>query len=67
MTDKIIPSLWFDDNAQEAMEFYTSVFSDSEITEVNPQGAVAKLAGVSFIAINGRPADFKPNSSISLW
>lgn len=65
MDDKIIPSLWFDDNAQEAMEFYTSVFSDSEITEVNPRGAVAKLAGVSFIAINGRPSDFKPNSSIS--
>jgi len=65
MTDKILPTFWFDDNAQESMEFYTSVFSDSVITEMNPQGTVAKLAGESFVAINGRPAYFKPNSSIS--
>lgn len=29
---KIIPSLWFDGNAQEAVEYYVSVFPDSEVT-----------------------------------
>lgn len=53
MIDKIIPSLWFDDNAQGAMKFYATVFPDSRITEVNPQGVTAKLADVPFIAING--------------
>ena len=64
MTNKIIPSLWFEDNAHDAMKFYSSVFSNSEITEVNPVTVTATLASVPFIAINGGPA-FKPNPSIS--
>jgi predicted 3-demethylubiquinone-9 3-methyltransferase (glyoxalase superfamily) len=31
MTQKIVSNLWFDGNAQEAVDFYTSVFSDSKI------------------------------------
>src|SRR5690606_10990702 len=37
----------------------------SEITEENAVALTAKLAGVPFIAINGGPTKFKPNSSIS--
>lgn len=32
--NKIVPSLWFDDNCEEAMEFYAAVFPDSQITQV---------------------------------
>lgn len=31
MTQKIIPNLWFDHNAQEAVDFYLSVFKDAKI------------------------------------
>src|SRR5690606_5736139 len=48
-----------------AMKFYATVFPDSEISEVGPQGVTVKLAGVPFIAINGGPTGFKPNASIS--
>lgn len=65
MNPKITPSLWFEDKALEAMEFYTSIFPDSEITEAYPMVVTAKLAGLPFVAIQGGPAEFKPNPSIS--
>lgn len=63
--NKIIPSLWFEAGADEAMRFYASVFPDSEVIQETPVVVTAKLGGVKFIAINGGPADFKPNPSIS--
>jgi predicted 3-demethylubiquinone-9 3-methyltransferase (glyoxalase superfamily) len=33
MTQKIVPNLWFDGNAKEAIDFYTSIFPDSKITD----------------------------------
>src|SRR5207244_1268506 len=65
---KIEPFLWFDDNAEEAAEFYVSLFHDSEITNVAryPEGSPGQagsvmtvnftLAGQPFIALNGGPA-----------
>src|SRR5207247_2665149 len=65
---KIDPFLWFDDNAEEATEFYVSLFDDSKITNVAryPEGAPGQagsvmtvnftLAGQPFIALNGGPA-----------
>jgi len=46
MVQKIIPNLWFDGNAQEAAEFYVSVFSDGKIisTEHYPRTAEEGLA-----------------------
>lgn len=43
---KIIPNLWFDGNAQEAVDFYVSVFSDGKIisTEYYPETAEEGLA-----------------------
>lgn len=43
---KIVPNLWFDGNAQEAVEFYTSVFPDGKITstEYYPMSAEEGLA-----------------------
>lgn len=64
---KIVPHLWFEDNAEEAVNFYVSIFENSRITDVSrygdagpgPQGQVMamgfELEGQSFAAINGGP------------
>lgn len=74
---KITTSLWFDGNAEEAANFYTSIFKDAKITSVSrygdagpgPKGAVMVVAfelnGQSFIGINGGP-QFKFSPAISL-
>ena len=67
MAQKIITNLWFDDQAEEAVAFYTSLFKDSRVvsvaryTEAGPgePGTVMtvefELAGQRFVAINGGP------------
>lgn len=63
--------LWFDGNAEEAAEFYVSVFKDSGITGITPgpTGAVLvvafRLAGADFLALNGGP-QFQFNEAVSL-
>ncbi|MCW2810620.1 MAG: 3-demethylubiquinone-9 3-methyltransferase [Friedmanniella sp.] len=64
---KITPFLWFDDNAEEAAEFYTSLFPDAEIVETarlgeggpGPAGQVLtiglRLAGMELTFLNGGP------------
>lgn len=66
-SQKINPCLWFDSNAEEAVNFYTSVFKDSKITSVSrygkggpmPEGTVLvmkfQLEGQEFMALNGGP------------
>jgi len=70
---KIVPHLWFDKEAKEAAEFYTSVFSNSKVTDVNtlhdtPSGdcdiVSFTLRGQSFMAISAGPV-FKFNPSVS--
>ena len=77
MQQKITPNLWFDDEAEEAARFYTSVFRDSRIVNVahfpegapRPAGMVMtvefELEGQRFIAINGGP-EFSFDEAISL-
>ena len=68
----ITPFLWFDDNAEEAVHFYTSIFDHSKINSQMhmPDGKVLtmgfELAGQSFAAINGGP-HFKINPSVSFY
>lgn len=64
---KITPFLWFDDNAEEAMNFYVSVFPNSKIGSVSryPEGGPApagsvmsasfELDGQAFMALNAGP------------
>src|SRR2546425_6828846 len=64
---KITPFLWFDNNAEQAAEFYVSVFKNSKILNVSrygdagpgPKGTVMivtfQLAGQEFTALNGGP------------
>lgn len=73
---KITPWLWFDTEAEEAAEFYTSIFENSRITEVThygpagprPEGMVMTVAftidGQEFAALNGGP-EFTFNESVS--
>jgi predicted 3-demethylubiquinone-9 3-methyltransferase (glyoxalase superfamily) len=76
ITQKITPFLWFDNNAEEAMNFYISVFNNSKISTVTrygdagpgPKGsvltAVFELEGQKFVALNGGPR-FKFTEAIS--
>jgi len=64
---RITPFLWFDDDAEEAANFYTSIFKNSKIKGVSrygeagpgPKGSVMvvnfELDGEKFIALNGGP------------
>jgi len=66
-TQKITPFLWFDDQAEEAAQFYTSIFKNSKILNVSrygeagpgPKGSVMvvsfQLEGQQFTALNGGP------------
>ena len=78
---KIAPFLWFNDNAEEAVKFYTSIFKNSKIGRISyyPEAAAKasgrparsvmtiafKLNGQDFIALNGGP-NFKFTEAISL-
>jgi predicted 3-demethylubiquinone-9 3-methyltransferase (glyoxalase superfamily) len=76
MPQKIIPNLWFDTEAEEAADFYTSVFKDSRIvnkthyTEGAPREAGMvmtvewELNGQRFVGINGGP-NFKFDEAVS--
>ena len=71
MTQKITPFLWFDGNAEEAMNFYTSIFKDSRIKSINRFGekvmtATFELNGQEFMVLNGGP-QFKFTEAISLF
>jgi predicted 3-demethylubiquinone-9 3-methyltransferase (glyoxalase superfamily) len=77
---KIFPNLWYDDQAEEAANFYTSIFKNSRVIattrypraaeEVSGKRAGSvmtvefELDGERFVALNGGP-DFKFNESIS--
>jgi len=73
---KITPFLWFDGNAEEAMNFYVSIFKDSKVLGITrygeggpgPKGTVLtagfQLNGQTFTALNGGPK-FKFTEAIS--
>lgn len=78
----ITPCIWFDNQAEEAVQFYTSLFDNSKTTRIihygkegfeyhhKPEGSVMtvefELNGQKFLALNGG-MDFKLNESISLF
>ncbi len=75
---KITPFLWFDGNAEEAMNFYVSIFKNSKVGRITrygdagpgPKGTVMsatfELDGQEFFALNGGP-QFKFTSAISFF
>ena len=67
----ITPFLWFDSQAEEAMNFYASIFKRSKVISVNrAQGKVMsvqfELEGQAFTALNGGPL-FKFTEAISFF
>jgi predicted 3-demethylubiquinone-9 3-methyltransferase (glyoxalase superfamily) len=80
ITQKITPFLWFDNQAEEAAKFYTSVFKNSKIENVTrydeegskvsgrPKGSLMtvpfQIEGQEFVALNGGPM-FKFTEAIS--
>lgn len=78
MSQKIIPCLWFDKQAEEAAHFYVSILPDSRIDAVHrapddyPAGKKGDalmveftMAGQAYTALNGGPY-FTPNEAVSL-
>jgi predicted 3-demethylubiquinone-9 3-methyltransferase (glyoxalase superfamily) len=75
-SSRITPFLWFDDNAEEAVAFYLSIFPNSRrVGELRntgdapgPKGGILTLSfeldGLRFTALNGGPA-FKFNEAVS--
>ena len=77
---KIAPCLWFDDKAEQAAKFYTSIFKNSKVGDITlygnegyeihgrKAGSVAtvefEIEGQEFVALNGGPI-FKFNEAIS--
>jgi predicted 3-demethylubiquinone-9 3-methyltransferase (glyoxalase superfamily) len=73
---RITPFLWFDNQAEEAAQFYTSIFKNSKINKLNrygdagpgPKGQVMtasfSIDGVEFTALNGGP-HFKFSEAVS--
>jgi len=80
MKHQITPCLWFDNQAKEASEFYTSIFDNSKIESITRYGKEGfefhgqkegtvmtisfKINGQSYTALNGGPL-FKFNESVS--
>ena len=59
---KITPFLWFDGKAEEAMNFYVSIFKNSKVVSVSRSGAEGRVTGATFqldgqefFALNGGP------------
>ena len=78
MQQKITPFLWFDDKAEEAMNYYVSIFKNSKVLSINryseagpgPSGSVMtatfELDGQQFTALNGGP-EFGFTEAISFF
>lgn len=78
---KVMPCLWFDTQAEEAANFYTSIFGNSRINQISRYGKAGRevhgkepgsvmvvefeLDGQTFTALNGGP-QFKFSESVSL-
>ena len=56
MKEKIVPNIWFNGNAKEAVEYYVSVFPDSQIlsTQYYPESTEDGLAEFQ-LAFAGKP------------
>jgi predicted 3-demethylubiquinone-9 3-methyltransferase (glyoxalase superfamily) len=70
--NKITPFLWFDDQAEEAMRYYVSIFKNSKVLSVSPgpngkaMGVTFELDGQEFMGMNAGP-EFKFTEAISLF
>lgn len=70
--NKVTPCLVYDNNLEEALNFYTSIFRNSKVTNISktPDGkhmiASFEIEGQKFMAFNGGPY-FKFTEAVSMW
>ena len=70
--NKISPFLWFDDQAEEAMRYYVSIFKNSKVLSVSPgpngkaMGVTFELEGQRIMGMNAGP-EFKFTEAISFF
>ena len=69
--NKVTPFLWFDDQLQEALTFYTGIFPDSEVIDKQEFGgqvfvARFRIAGQEIMAMNAGPGH-PHTDAFSLW
>ena len=62
----ITPFLWFDGQAQQAMNFYCSIFKDSKVLSSNPMSVQFELQGQRFYGLNAGPM-YKFNEAVSFF
>lgn len=81
ISDRVVPCLWFDSNAEEAVNFYIGIFPNSRIINITHYGEAGhevhgraagsvltvnfELDGVAFTAMNGGPV-FRFSEALSL-
>ena len=65
MNNSFYPSIWCDNNAREAADFYISVFPETKVSDENPVVVMLEMSGQRLMLINGGDM-FRPNPSISL-
>lgn len=61
---KITPFLWFDTQAEEAMNYYVSIFKNSKVISSSPMSVQFELDGQEFFGLNAGP-QFKFNEAVS--
>jgi predicted 3-demethylubiquinone-9 3-methyltransferase (glyoxalase superfamily) len=69
MSKPLSVCLWFEGSiAQEAAEYYCSIFKDSKITESNPMVTLFELNGSKIMALNGNSqSKFNESASIMVY
>ena len=66
MNKNMYPCIWFNNNAKEAVDFYSEVFDDVKITSENPVVVLFEIGGAKFMALNGGDK-FRPNAAVSYF
>jgi predicted 3-demethylubiquinone-9 3-methyltransferase (glyoxalase superfamily) len=65
MINQLYPCLWFENQAQEAAEFYCGIFPNSKILNESPMAVNVELNGKHFMLLNDRRPPHEFNESIS--
>lgn len=55
MTEPVYPCLWFNNQAEEAAQFYSSVFPDSKVLSVSPMVVIMEINKRKMMLLNGGP------------
>ncbi len=66
MKHTIYPCIWFNNNAAEAADFYSSVFNNTSLVSQSPFVSLLEVNGQKIMYLNGGP-QFTPNPAISFY